>query len=75
MHTAVRAELRELGIDALGMDSADDADRPIASGTFPNVVVLEATQGLLDDSRCATIKFCRGTVGIRPNPLLAVWSF
>ena len=32
MRTAVRAELRELGIDALRMDSADDASRAIVSG-------------------------------------------
>ena len=47
MRTAVRAELREMGIDALGMDSADDAGRAIASGRLPNVVVLEATNELL----------------------------
>ena len=51
MRTAVRAELRELGIDALGMDSADDAGRAIASGSLPNVVVLEATAELLGDPR------------------------
>lgn len=49
MRTAVRAELRELGIDALGMDSADDAGRAIASGGLPNLVVLEATAELLGD--------------------------
>jgi hypothetical protein len=51
MRTAVRAELRELGIDALGMDSADDTGRAIASGSLPNVVVLEATAELLGDPR------------------------
>jgi len=51
MRTAVRAELREIGIDALGMDSADDAGRAIASGGRPNVVVLEATAELLSDPR------------------------
>jgi hypothetical protein len=51
MRTAARAELRELGIDALGMDSADDADRAIASGGLPNLVVLEATTELLGDPR------------------------
>ncbi len=49
MRTAVRAELRELGIDALGMDSADDADRAVASDGHPNLVVLEATAELLGD--------------------------
>ena len=51
MRTAVRAELREIGIEALGMDSADDADRAIASGGLPNVVVLEANAELLGDPR------------------------
>ena len=49
MRAAVRAELRELGIDALGMDLADDAGRAIASGGLPNLVVLEATAELLGD--------------------------
>jgi hypothetical protein len=51
MRTAVRAELRELGIDALGMDSVDDAGRAIASGGLPNLVVVEATAELLGDPR------------------------
>jgi DNA-binding response OmpR family regulator len=51
MRTAVRAELREMGIEALGMDSAEDAGRAMASGTLPNVVVLEATEELLGDLR------------------------
>jgi DNA-binding response OmpR family regulator len=51
MRTAVRAELRELGIDALGMDSADDAGLAIASGGLPIVVVLEATADLLGNLR------------------------
>src|SRR5260370_36716583 len=51
MRTAVRAELREMGIEALGMDSAEDAGRAMASGTLPNVVVLEATEELLGDIR------------------------
>src|ERR1035437_8290026 len=51
MRTAVRAELRELGIDALGMDSADDTGRAIASGGLPNLVVLEAAAELLVDPR------------------------
>ena len=41
LRTAVRAELRERGIDALGMDSADDAGRAIAAGQFPSAVVVE----------------------------------
>jgi DNA-binding response OmpR family regulator len=51
MRAAVRAELREMGIEALGMDSAEDAGRAMASGQIPNVVVLEATEELLGDIR------------------------
>lgn len=51
MRTAVRAELREIGVEALGMDSADDAVRAIASGGLPDVIVLEATAELLGNPR------------------------
>jgi hypothetical protein len=43
LRTSVRAELREQGIDALGMDSPDDVGRAIASRQTPAVVVLEGT--------------------------------
>jgi hypothetical protein len=48
LRAALRAELRELGIDALGMESADDAGRAVAAGQIPSLVVLEAA--LLADS-------------------------
>jgi DNA-binding response OmpR family regulator len=51
IRTAVRAQLREMGVEALGMDSADEAGRAIASGGLPNVVVLEATMELLGNPR------------------------
>lgn len=47
LRTAVRAELREIGIDALGMDSPDDAGRAIAAGEMPGAIVLEATGDFL----------------------------
>ncbi|MGC2705721.1 MAG: hypothetical protein WA361_14495 [Candidatus Acidiferrales bacterium] len=43
LRAGLRAELRERGIDALGMDSAEDAGRSFAEGQMPAVVVLEAT--------------------------------
>jgi hypothetical protein len=46
LRTSVRAELRERGIDALGMDSPDDVGKAIASNHMPAVVVLEVTAGL-----------------------------
>jgi DNA-binding response OmpR family regulator len=47
LRTAVRAELRELGIDALGMDSPDDAGHTLASNQMPAAIVLEATAELV----------------------------
>ncbi len=55
MRTAVRAELREKRVDALGMDSGDDADRAIASGGLPNVVVLEASAELLGNPKIQSL--------------------
>jgi hypothetical protein len=49
LRAAVRAELRERGIDALGMESAEDVGRALATGAMPAVVVLEANAGLADD--------------------------
>lgn len=49
LRAAVRAELRERGIDALGMDSAEDVGRALGGGAMPAVVVLEANTGLADD--------------------------
>jgi|SRR5580700_6711227 hypothetical protein len=43
LRATVRAELRELNIDALGMDSPDDAGRALAANQMPEAIVLEAT--------------------------------
>lgn len=51
LRTAVRAELREKGIQALGMDSADDIGRFLPSGRPPDAVVLEASAVLLGDTK------------------------
>ncbi|MFZ0882204.1 MAG: hypothetical protein WAN14_02285 [Candidatus Acidiferrales bacterium] len=42
LRAGLRAELRERGIDALGMDSAEDAGRSFAEGQMPALVVLDA---------------------------------
>jgi hypothetical protein len=49
LRAGVRAELRERGIEALGMDAPADAGRIIASGQIPAVVVLEAIPELASD--------------------------
>lgn len=41
---AVRAELREAGVDALGMESVEDMARMIARGMAPALVVLDGAQ-------------------------------
>ncbi len=43
LRATVRAELRELNIDALGMDSPDAAGRALAANQMPDAIVLEAT--------------------------------
>ena len=50
LRTAVRAELRERGVDALGMESAEDAGRALGLGEVPAAVVLEATAELAADA-------------------------
>jgi len=47
LRAGVRAELRELGIEAMGMDSVDDAGKAIARNEMPGAIVLEATGELM----------------------------
>lgn len=49
LRTAVRAELLEKGIDALGMESGDDLPRTLKASELPCAVVLEAIAELLDN--------------------------
>jgi DNA-binding response OmpR family regulator len=49
LRTAVRAELRELGIEALGMESAEDVGRALVAGQMPAAVVLEGTAEIAGD--------------------------
>ncbi|HYL69388.1 MAG TPA: hypothetical protein VEX69_09490 [Candidatus Limnocylindria bacterium] len=50
LRAAARAELRELGIEALGMESAEDVGQALAAGELPNVVVLEGTDEIAGDA-------------------------
>jgi len=45
LRSLVRAELRERGVEALGMESVDDAAQMLAQGTMPSAVVLDVTAG------------------------------
>ncbi len=42
LRVLVRAELRHAGLEALGMESVDDAARAMAQGRTPSVIVLDA---------------------------------
>ncbi len=44
LRSGVRAELRERGIEALGMESSDDVGKALAEGTGPTAIVLDATE-------------------------------
>ena len=74
LRTAVRAELRERGVEALGMDSAEDAGRTIASGQMPAAFVVEGTTEFMSNpavqslmSRVPTILIASRTEKI-PSP-------
>jgi DNA-binding response OmpR family regulator len=49
LRACVRAELREQGIHALGMDSLDQAGQAFAAGEMPAALVLEATPEITRD--------------------------
>lgn len=42
LRAGVRAELRESGIEALGMETVGEAARRLAEGAAPSAIVLEA---------------------------------
>jgi len=44
LRAAVRAELREAGVDALGLETADDIGKTLAGGVAPSLVVVDAAE-------------------------------
>jgi hypothetical protein len=44
LRAPVRAELREAGVDALGLETADDVGEALARGVLPAVVVVDAAE-------------------------------
>lgn len=44
LRTAVRAELREHGVEALGLETADDVGRQLGRGIVPAVVVIDGAE-------------------------------
>ena len=80
LRAGLRAELRECGIDALGMDSAEDAGRAFAEGQMPALVVLEATAEFAADAaiqslvkRVPTILIASRTETVPLPPAAAVF--
>lgn len=72
LRTAARAELLELGIDALGFESADQAAQAAAAGSLPDAVVLDTAHARLDHPAIASWTRRAGllliTSGIAPAP-------
>ncbi|MFY9802417.1 MAG: hypothetical protein WA211_13970 [Candidatus Acidiferrales bacterium] len=80
LRAGLRAELRERGIDALGMDSAEDAGRSLAEGQMPAVVVLEAVAEFSGDAaiqslvkRVPTLLIASRTENVPLPPVAAVF--
>jgi hypothetical protein len=67
LRTAVRAKPREIGIDALGMDSPDDVGRRIAAGQTPIAIVLKATSDFVSHSAIQDIVSRVPTIWIAPR--------
>ncbi len=73
LRTTIRAELREKGIQALGMESEDEAALQLARGVLPSALVWEPTgdapsPGLISlAERVPTVVVASRTV---PAPLL-----
>ena len=44
---AVRAELREAGIEALGLETVDEMGRMIARGVAPSLIVVDGVQEIV----------------------------
>lgn len=49
LRAGVRAELRDRGIEALGMESSKDVGTALAQGTAPSAIVLDATEDGTED--------------------------
>ena len=80
LRTTVRAELREAGIDALGMETADQAGRALAAGQMPSAIVLEATAPIASDAaiqhliqRVPTVLVASRTETLPMPPVAAVF--
>lgn len=65
LRAGVRAELRERGIEALGMETSADASAAIAAGQTPSAIVLDA------NSKAASDPAIQRLVGRVPSVVVA----
>jgi DNA-binding response OmpR family regulator len=69
LRAGVRAELRERGVDALGMESFEQALQALVGGAAPDAIVLDAGEGIPRDATSSAVARLA-----RAAPLLAVVS-
>jgi hypothetical protein len=62
LRAAVRAELREAGVDALGLETADDVGRALARGVWPSLIVIDGAELASPAARQAMSNLARQTV-------------
>lgn len=67
LRAGVRAELRERGIEAIGMESADEVGRALANGTAPSAMVLDAGSTPARDRGVAALAGRVPTILIAPR--------
>jgi ABC-type sugar transport system substrate-binding protein len=65
LRAAVRAELRERGIEALGMETSADASAALAAGQTPSAIVLD------ENSKAASDPAIQKLVGRIPSVVVA----
>jgi len=80
LRTTVRAELRETGIKALGMQTTGEVGRALAAGEMPSAIGLEATAPLASDpaiqrlvQRVPTVLIASRTETVVMPPVAAVF--
>jgi hypothetical protein len=59
LRAPLRAELREAGIDALGLETADDIGKTLARGILPSAVVIDGAELDQDSAREAVANLAR----------------
>ena len=66
LRSLVRAELREHGVEALGMETPEEAAQAVAAGAMPSAVVFDAAS---EGSMPAALSFASSSI-----PVLVVTS-